>query len=308
MSENIVSVVDSVVKNVVIYDGKSYPEIRKYSVDGKITMLPVKIFLYNNGLLTGKELNDPKCDYMPIAWGLYKAFQQGILSLNATKQKGIINRTPIRMSTSLGGKMLDVWAFSTLSLVNPLCLARMRNEKLVCHHCYVKKSLYICAVLNFVQNAFLLMNYELPIDWIPVLNPKNKEKHPIIRIESFGDLFNVVQVKNYLRIVYSNPDFHFGMWTKNPNYLKQGIDEIGKPENLSTVFSMSVVDKMDESNKFDSYFDHKFIVVNSQELKDKYLTNSAYYPCKCGRHSCINCQNCYKRSENVTTAVELLRE
>lgn len=288
----------------------SYPEIRAYSIDGKINTQSVKMYLYNNGFLDGRHLVDPKCDISVIAYGIYKAFKSGKLSLNCTKQTGVINETPIRMSTSLGGKMLDVWAFSTLSLVNPLCQIRMRNNKLVCAHCYVKNSLYICAVLNYVQNSYILMNYELPTEWIPVIREKCARKHPIIRIESFGDLFCILQAENYLRIVHANPAFRFGMWTKNPNYLAQAIDNMGKPENLSTVWSMSVVNKMDFSDKFDSYFDHKFIVVEDSNLKDKYLMNPGFYPCKCGKHSCMNCQKCYTRKgfSKPTTAVELLRK
>ena len=123
----------SILSHVVNYD-KAYPEIRKYTDTGKIDTLTVKMFLYDNGLLDASQLADKKLDYQPIAWALYKAFSMGILSLNATKQKGILNKTVIRMSTSLGGKMKNVWAFSTLSLVNPLCLKRMQNDELVCAH------------------------------------------------------------------------------------------------------------------------------------------------------------------------------
>lgn len=296
------------ITNTVIYDGISYPEIRAYSPNGKINTLSVKIFLHENGLLSANDLMDPKCDFQPIAAGLLKAFQFGILSLNATKQKGIKNNTPVRMSTSLGGKMKNVWAFSTLSLCNKMCLARMKNKDLVCAHCYVKKSLYIWAVLNYVQNSFILMNYELPAEWIPVIIEKNVEKHPYIRIESFGDLANRLQAENYLRIVYANSLFKFGAWTKNPAYMAHAIDRYGKPENLSTVFSMSRVDYMDSSDKYDAYFDHKFIVVRDQSLKDSYLERDNFYPCQCGPESCRNCHKCYMASKTVTTAVELLRK
>lgn len=307
MSNSIVAEKLNVV-NAIVMDGKAYPEIRVWALDGKtITMAAVKVFLFKNGLVDESILIDPKADIQPIAWGLLKAFRMGILSLNATKQKGVLNRTPIRLSTSMSGKMKDVWAISTMSLVNPLCLARMRNGKLVCAHCYVKKSLYVWAILNYIQNAYILMNMELPTDWIPVLNGKMSDKHPIVRIESFGDLYNTLQAENYLRIVYANEDFRFGWWTKNPNYLKQAIDKFGKPENLATTFSMSIVNKMDESSKWDSYFDHKFVVVENQELKNAYLGKNGYYPCHCGPRSCVECQQCYKCSAQTTTAVELLR-
>lgn len=298
------------VKNAVIKSGKAYPEIRKYSLNGKITTESVKIFLYENNLLSGKDLADPKCDYSPIAYGLYRAFYTGILSLNETKQTGVINHTPIRLSVRLGGKMADVWAISTLSLVNPLCQLRMKNPKLVCHHCYVKKSLHIGAILNYVQNSFVLMNFELPTEWIPIIRESNREKHPIIRLESFGDLYNDLQAGNYLRIVYANPSFRFGLWTKNPSYLAHAIDDYGKPENLSTVYSMSRVNQMDKNpGKWSLYFDHCFVVVDDESVKNQFLLNpDDYYSCKCGPRSCITCQQCYKKPARLTTAVEMLRK
>lgn len=287
----------------------SYPEIRKYCVGNVITTQAVKAFLYDNGLLSLNDYNDPKCDYTPIANGLYIAFCRGLLSLNATKQTGVLNNTPIRVSTSMGGKMKDVYAISTLSLVNKMCLRRMKNEKIVCHHCYVKRSLHITAILNYVQNFFVLTSAPIATEFIPVLNPKHAEKHPIIRLESMGDLANVIQAENYLRIAAANDVFRFALWTKNPNYLKQAIDNYGKPENLSTVWSMSQVNVMDnDPDKWNKYFDHRFIVVESQELKDSYLAKNGFYPCKCGRRSCVTCQECYTRRTNIETAVELLRK
>lgn len=310
MLKQIVSIDIRNVKNECVYSGVTYPEIRKYSVDGKINTLAVKVFLHENGLLSTADLLNPKCDYTPIAWGLYKAFYQGILSLNCTKQKGIINNTPIRMSTSLGGKMKDVYAFSTLSLVNPMCQARMKNKRLVCNKCYVKKSLYIWAILNYVQNSYILMNFELPIEWIPVIRDSVRAKHPFIRIESFGDLFNVLQAENYLRIVYANPSFHFGIWTKNPNYFAQAVDKYGKPENLKSTLSVSEVglNHMDWK-RWEKYFDHIFRVVETQEEKDFVLANNRHaYPCKCGNRSCIECHMCYDSDPEYNEAVELLRQ
>lgn len=289
----------------------SYPEIRQYSETGKINTLSVKIFLNVNGLLSMKDLLDPKCDFEPIAAGLFMAFKKGILSLNCTKQTGVLNYTPIRISTSMGGKMKDVWAVSTLSLVNPMCLRRMKINGIVCRHCYVKRSLHITAILNYVQNFFVLTAGEIVSEFIPVLNPACVNKHPLVRLESMGDLANTIQAENYLRIAAANAaaGFRFALWTKNPNYLKQAIDSYGKPENLSTVWSMSRVNVMDnDADRWNDYFDHRFIVVDGQDLKDQYLAKNGFYPCKCGRRSCITCQECYTRRATVETAVELLRK
>lgn len=314
MSNTILSyIIGSYRVNMVVskFSRASYPEIRKYCAGNIITTQAVKAFLYDNGLLSYEDYMDPKCDYTPIANGLYIAFARGLLSLNATKQSGVLNNTPIRVSTSMGGKMLGVWAISTLSLVNKMCLRRMKNEKIVCHHCYVKRSLHITAILNYVQNFFVLTSGPINPEFIPVLNPKCVKNHPIIRLESMGDLANVIQAENYIRIADANrpAGFRFALWTKNPNYLAQAVDNIGKPKNLSTVWSMSRINIMDNNpDKWNKYFDHRFVVVEEQETKDTYLTKNGFYPCKCGKRSCIKCQECYTRSSIVSTAVELLRK
>lgn len=337
MSTNNNTTVYSIAKEIIFANVKiriiesnnskdSYPEIRQYSKTGKVNTPAVKEFLYVNGLLSEENYNNPKCDFEPISYGLYLAFKTGKLSLNATKQFGVINFTPIRLSTSMGGKMKDVWAISTLSLVNPMCLRRMKIKDIVCEHCYVKRSLHITAILNYIQNFFILSSCVIPVEFIPVLNIKQARKvyapddiekknninaEPLVRLESMGDLANTIQAENYLRISNANAadNFKFALWTKNPNYLKQAVDNMGKPENLSTVWSMSRVNVMDANpDKYNSYFNHRFIVVRGQELKDKYLAKNGFYPCKCGPRSCVFCRECYTNTETIETAVELLRE
>lgn len=326
MSTNIVSSFVAAVKAIVViaivagykvrmivskFSRDSYPEIRKYCTGNVITTQAVKAFLYDNGLLSLHDYQDPKCDYTPIANGLYIAFCKGLLSLNATKQSGVLNNTPIRLSTSMGGKMKDVWAISTLSLVNKMCLRRMKIDGIVCNHCYVKRSLHITAILNYVQNFFVLSSGPIATEFIPVLNPKSVKNHPLVRLESMGDLANSIQAENYLRIAAANETagFRFALWTKNPAYLAAAIDKYGKPENLSTVWSMSRVNVMDNNpDRWNKYFDHRFIVVEDQDLKDNYIARNGFYPCKCGKRSCITCQECYTRRESIETAVELLRK
>lgn len=305
MSKNSVSNVLNIV-NPIVTDGKAYPEFDR--VNGRITMQTVKNRLYEWDYISYEQKEDPELDYQIVAWSLLRAFKDGKLSLNATKQTGIIGNTPIRMSTSLGGKMKGVWAFSTLSLVNPFCLRRMQLTDFVCHHCYVRRSLHIDAVLNYVQNFHVLSSGILPMEWVPIIRSCNTVKHPIIRLESMGDLCSYEQAANYLTIAHSNPAFKFGIWTKNPKVFADAVDIMGKPSNLSAVWSMSRVNLFDSNNKYALYFDHKFIVVDDANVRGQMLIDSRAYPCQCGPASCINCQKCYHKDPDCVTAVEMLRK
>lgn len=286
----------------------SYPEVRAFgSLNSCYTW---KKFLHVNGLLSDEQLNDDTLQYDVIGTALFHAFQAGCLSVNMTKQTGIIGHCPVRMSTSLGGKMKGVWAFSTLSLINPFCLARMKNPELVCYHCYVKKSLHIMAVVKYVQNFFVLTGGTLKDEFIPAIRESCVKAHPIIRLESFGDLFATCQAVNYLAFARKNPVFSFGLWTKNPAILRGAIDMTDKPANLSTVLSMSRVNLYDDNkNDWMAYFDHTFIVSNDDTVTDDLLSGHGAYKCQCGPWSCIKCQRCYhKDDEESVNAVEKLRE
>lgn len=298
------------VRNQIVTEGKAYPEFAR-NARGRISTQSVKDWLYQEGFLNVYEYADPKTDVGIIVRALYQAFAQGKLSLNATKQDGTLNLTPVRVSTGLGGKMKGVWAISTISLCNTFCLARMKDPDLVCNQCYVSRSLRIDGILQYTQNMYVLGRGLLPTEWIPVLKPSAVEKHPIVRLESMGDLMNAVQATNYLRIADVNAasGFKFALWTKNPAVLARAIDAHGgKPENLSTVWSMSRVNKMDDHlERWLKYFDHCFVVVRTEEDRQKFLKDRSFYPCQCGPRSCIMCRKCYMRGVSVVTAVELLR-
>lgn len=329
--------------NNIITNGKTYPEItREKTKNGyRITMQTAKIFLFANGYISENDLNNPECDYTTITTGIYKAFCDGKLSLNATKQDGIQNKTPIRVSTGLSGKLDTVFAVTTISLVNQFCLSRMLIDELVCSKCYVPESLRIDGILAFAQNMYVLTHFDLAEkpDWIPVMradwaikriqkdliNAKNDgkidisdeeiaeiiSKKPLCRFESMGDLACSLQAKNYLTIAYANIDFDFALWTKNPAVLAYAIDTNGMPENLSTVLSMSRKNEMDKTafiERYKKYFKHMFVVADNEHVNALYQMENAY-PCHCEHFSCIRCRHCYEHDNTVIdTAVEKLRD
>lgn len=329
--------------NYITEKGVTYPEItREQAKNGyRITMQTTKQFLFDNGYITFDNLVDTDCDYTTITRGVYQAFCDNKLSLNATKQDGVFNNTPIRVSTGLSGKLDTVFAITTISLVNQFCLSRMTIDDLVCSKYYVPESLRIDGILAFAQNMYVLTHFDLSekTEWIPMLktewatkriekeliNARNagkieisdKEiadivnKKPLCRFESMGDLACTLQAKNYLTIANANNLFDFALWTKNPAVLSFAIDMTGKPENLSTVLSMSRKNQMDKPEfiaRYSKYFNHMFIVADAEHVNDLYKMNNSY-ACHCEHFSCIRCRHCYEH-DNVTldTAIEKLRD
>jgi len=331
-------------RNHITVSGKPYTEIpREMTKAGnRITMQSTKQFLYNNGYISADDLNNPNCNYSVVAQGIYNAFCDGVLSLNATKQDGVKNFTPIRVSSGLSGKLDAVIAISTISLVNKFCLARMKNNELVCSKCYVPESLRIDGILAYTQNMYVLTHYDLSdhTEWIPEINAawtarqiekKLKKakadgkieisdaemteilnKKPLCRLESMGDIACTLQAKNYLTIANSNDDTDFALWTKNPAVLAYAIDETGKPGNLSTVLSMSRKNQLDPAayiERYKKYFDHAFVVADDKNVIDGFLSESGFYPCRCDHFSCIRCRRCYMHDNPAfDCAVEKLRD
>lgn len=329
--------------NHITEKGVTYPEItREQAKNGyRITMQTTKQFLFDNGYITFDNLVNTDCDYTTITRGVYQAFCDNKLSLNATKQDGVYNNTPIRVSTGLSGKLDTVFAITTISLVNQFCLSRMTIDDLVCSKCYVPESLRIDGILAFAQNMYVLTHFDLSekTEWIPMLKSEwatkriekelitarnagkieinDKEiadivnKKPLCRFESMGDLACTLQAKNYLTIANANNLFDFALWTKNPAVLSFAIDLTGKPENLSTVLSMSRKNQMDKPEfiaRYSKYFDHMFVVADTEHVNDLYEMNNSY-ACHCEHFSCIRCRHCYEH-DNATldTAVEKLRD
>lgn len=329
--------------NNITINGKAYPEITREKVGNgmRITMNTSKIFLHAFGYITEEQLNNPDLDYTTITQGLYHAFCDGVLSLNATKQNGVLNNTIVRVSTGLSGKLDSVLAISTISLANQFCLSRMLIEDLVCSKCYVPESLRIDGILAYAQNMFVLTHIDLSenpeyipqmrADWTikriekDLKDAKNDGKidisdeeiayiislKPLCRFESMGDLACSLQAKNYLTIAYANSAFDFALWTKNPAVLAYAIDTNGKPENLSTVLSMSMKNKMDKQSfidRYKKYFNHMFVVADADHVDTLYKMDNAY-PCHCEHFSCIRCRHCYVHTnEEIDTAVEKLRD
>lgn len=327
----------------IIKKGQTYSEItREQAKNGfRITMQTAKQFLFDNGYISYENLTDENCDYTTITNGIFRAFCDGKLSLNATKQDGISNYTPIRVSTGLSGKLDTVFAITTISLVNQFCLSRMLIDDLVCSKCYVPESLRIDGILAFAQNMYVLTHFDLTehTEWIPVLKTewaknriekelkkaKNdgkidisdeeienlKNQKPLCRFESMGDLSCSLQAKNYLTIAYANNDFNFALWTKNPAVLAYAIDTNGMPENLSTVLSMSRKNQMDKLEfiaRYKKYFNHMFVVADIDHVDALYKMDNSY-SCHCEHFSCIRCRHCYEHDNAVIdTAVEKLRD
>ena len=197
--------------------------------------------------------------------------------------------TGIKIST-LSGKMKNVRAISTYAGDNPSCLALMKCPDNVCHHCYaykqVESKMFPAQRGCLERNGKALSGSLLKI--VPDLS--RLKNHEVFRFESHGDVINVTNARNYIRIAKANPKTKFAAFTKRPLIWKAAIEKEGKPANLNLVYSSPQVNKSvtNIKEKF-PFFDVVFTVY---EKKHGIGTD---VPCQCGPESCNKCRFCYTK-------------
>lgn len=201
-------------------------------------------------------------------------------------------------------------------------LEKIGCKACVCIFCYADKaqSWQEGARNKFQANGEYLKVLRDPEE-LPNLEPEKINSLCPFRFEAEGDLHNVDNARNYIRIANKPNHKHiaFALWTKNPEYIWKAIQrENGKPENLQLVLSSRYVNEPD-IHMFERYnilcmakygyplFDKLFTV-----WTEKGIENSAYTFNCCGSEGnkdrkCKNCMNCYKSEDYNIFVNEILR-
>ncbi len=209
------------------------------------------------------------------------------------KSKFCLNVSPVHISDSMSGKMAGVPSISTSCLDNPICRARMQINGSVCKKCFAAATLkrYTAAGRAMSANYALLTGRLLDADEMPIFG-----NVAIVRIESFGDVANVTQARNYVRIIKANPAVTFAWWTKNPGIVAAAFKvEGGKPDNVVMIESSPFLNVV---KPLSAGMDKTFTVY------DKIA--AANVEINCGARSCAGCRRCYSKATGATVS-ELLK-
>jgi len=184
------------------------------------------------------------------------------------------------------GKMEGMWSLSTSCRLNPYCQAKHKNGDSICAKCFaVRQTSYQHSLANKLErNTELLTKEIIPEDCFPAI-PLD-----IFRLESFGDLNNIIQIENYFNFAKANPDTIFALWTKNaflfPKARAAGIE---KPNNIIIVESAPLINTPIEPS--DHWVDKVFVVW------DKSHKGCDFINCRKGDGTdkkCVKCRNCYR--------------
>lgn len=192
------------------------------------------------------------------------------------------------------GKMEGMLSLSTSPLQNPYCVARRNIKGSICEKCFSFALNGMKGREKFkeklLRNTVLLCETLYPVDVWPLLNVR------FFRLESFGDLQNTIQVKNYFNLCRRNPHATFALWTKNPLIIRRALLEgAKKPRNLIIIFSSCMINRavdIDVVKRVFPFVDKIFTVYDKEHAKDANIN--------CGANHCLSCLRCYKKnSENV---------
>ena len=209
------------------------------------------------------------------------------------KSKFCINASPVHVSDSMSGKMSGIPSISTSCLMNPICQKRMKDPNSICAHCFAAATLnrYTAAGRAMAANYELLTSRILTDEELPIFG-----NVAIVRIESFGDVANVTQARNYVRIIKANPAVTFAWWTKNAGIVAAAFKvEGGKPDNVVMIESSPYLNTV---KPLSAGMDKTFTVY------DKIA--AAGVEINCGARCCATCRRCYSK-QTESQVSELLK-
>ena len=206
--------------------------------------------------------------------------------MTTVEKAKLVNKIYEAICRNHRGKMEEMWSLSTSCRLNPYCLARHENGDSICAKCFaIRQTEYQRTLAEKLErNTELLTEKIIPEDCWPML-PLN-----IFRLESFGDLNNVIQVVNYFNFAKVNQNTIFALWTKNTFLLKEAREGgIEKPSNIIIIESAPLINTPIEPS--DPWVDKVFVVW------DKSHKGCDFINCRKGDgkdKKCVECQNCYR--------------
>ena len=190
-------------------------------------------------------------------------------------------------------KLEGISSISSSVCDNVFCKARQAIKDCICKFCYAfnQQSYQTGLKEHNILNGIILRNVLIPVKAFKIL----KILYPYLRIESFGDVANVIQARNYIRIIKAFPKKRCGIWSKNIAIWEQAFKLEGKPENTTYVHSSSYLNKPEQIDRERYHFvDHVFTVYTKQYVKENNVTIN------CGGRKCMECIkrkiNCYYRN------------
>lgn len=273
--------------------------------NGFTDFFSVYAFIKFHNMYTAKELNNVSGITQAA---FYNSFNDNIPAFieffkgcsSETRQQIILDH----ICFNHDAKMSGVISMSTYVGNNKYCVARCNNcNGAICQYCYAAaltgQRYYL--KMKLIRIMAILTSVELSISDIPVIN---SELYPFFRFESFGDLNNTLQFKNYNLIAAVNTGINFTIWTKNPGIIQRCInDGLQLANNLIIGLSSLYLNtpEIEKAKKY-SFIRFLFTVYDDQYIKEHNIVIN------CGARHCLSCGICYKYLHEYKTGLYIINE
>jgi len=239
----------------------------------------------------------------------------------------------VKLSYGMSGKMLNVLSLSTNCINCKRCAERHSKANTICSMCYAFKQLEhpnwknTNMIKAFDYNADALTKKTISTTdaesiAYEIVTACIKNGTDKFRIESFGDIHNVIHAHNYWLIcayvakLSEVLNYHVcvAWWTKNYDFMCDAFSDLSEDikawarKNTSVVLS-SVFVNVPISEKIVAYVESilgmkvKTFTVYSED----YITEHNIR-INCGSRDCNGCGNCYKKLENDISAEKNVNE
>lgn len=195
------------------------------------------------------------------------------------------------------GKMTGFMSLSTSPLRNTFCMARSKCPNSICSKCYsvTMNHQYTNLAKMLEKNLEVLTSRVIPVGEWPLVNAF------AFRLESFGDVQNETQVRNYFNFCRRNPRVQFSVWTKNLPVYARVLKTESKPKNLIVIVSSPMLNVPVNPKNF-PFVDKVFTVYTEDYAHEHGIKIN------CGARSCLACGRCYRKSNGVEYVNELLKK
>ena len=220
------------------------------------------------------------------------------LLLNPFENKQLFIANSISHHT---GKMENIPSINTSVFENTFCATRRTVSGSICSKCYACKYLSLrpqlrekCAI-----NHKFFTTVELTDADIPKFNAL------FFRFESFGELQNVLQFKNYVTIARNNYSTKFLLWTKNLDIVADFIEQYPNElwtDNFNIIASSRFINHSDY-DYYSKYYDGLFVGVFTAYTKDYAAQRNINI--NCAYSKCWTCDCCCYELTDTLHPVEI---
>jgi hypothetical protein len=196
----------------------------------------------------------------------------------------------LHITKHTSGKMNGFISINTSSLDNDFCKSCRLNNELICSKCYAGKYESFRQHLknNLENNSKILSSNKLTNNDIPIINNK------YVRLHSFGELYNLNHLMNFISIANKNIDTTFTLFTKRLNLIKEVENLI--PKNMIIIASSM----------------HLNIPLNKEDIPERVNKVFTVYDKKsevtinCSQ-ACSSCMKCYNLEDKTFYINERLK-